>query len=94
MTQETWQKILDLLQQEEKLCDKNTDNKKDKVKWPKPQPYEDFPEYPTPLPEYPEFPGQPNTGNYGWICPRCGRGNSPSSTRCGCLDTPNWTFTC
>lgn len=33
--------------------------------------------------------------SYGWICPVCGRGNSPFTPTCPCKPwTPNWTITC
>ncbi len=31
--------------------------------------------------------------NYGWICPVCGRGNSPSTPTCPCKPT-DWNLTC
>ena len=33
-------------------------------------------------------------GNYGWICPVCGAGNSPYSTICPCRTYPNMEITC
>lgn len=30
---------------------------------------------------------------YGWICPVCGRGNSPSTSTCPCKPI-NWELTC
>lgn len=34
-----------------------------------------------------------NGGLYGWICPVCGRGNSPYNSTCPCKPV-NWEFTC
>ncbi len=35
------------------------------------------------------------TKSYGWICPVCGRGNSPFTPTCPCKPwAPNWTITC
>lgn len=34
-----------------------------------------------------------NGGLYGWICPICGRGNSPSTTTCPCKPI-SWELTC
>ena len=31
--------------------------------------------------------------NYGWICPKCGRGNSPSTLTCPCVPI-KWEITC
>lgn len=31
--------------------------------------------------------------NYGWICPVCGRGNSPFTNTCPCKPI-NWELTC
>lgn len=28
------------------------------------------------------------TGNYGWICPVCGRGNAPGTATCPCIPIP------
>ena len=34
-------------------------------------------------------------GNYGWICPVCGRGNSPYTSTCPCKPwVANWEVTC
>ena len=30
--------------------------------------------------------------NYGWICPVCGRGLSPTTSVCPCRLTYNWNF--
>ena len=39
--------------------------------------------------------GNYQAGSYGWICPVCGRGNSPFAPTCPCKQwTPNWTITC
>ena len=35
-----------------------------------------------------------NLGLMGWLCPRCGRGNSPFATSCPCLPMPPITVTC
>ena len=32
-------------------------------------------------------------GNYGWICPVCGKGNSPYSSSCPCVFT-SYEITC
>jgi len=32
--------------------------------------------------------------NYGWICPRCGRGNSPIINTCPCTPLPRMAVTC
>ena len=32
-------------------------------------------------------------GNYGWICPVCGRGNSPYASSCPCI-LPSYEITC
>lgn len=32
--------------------------------------------------------------NYGWICPICGRGNSPHTSSCPCRPAPPFTITC
>lgn len=32
--------------------------------------------------------------NYGWICPVCGRGNSPYTGSCPCKPSPPFTITC
>jgi len=31
---------------------------------------------------------------YGWICPVCGRGNSPYATTCPCMGFPEYKVTC
>ena len=33
-------------------------------------------------------------GTQGWICPACGRGNSPFSSSCPCKPFPQWSITC
>lgn len=38
------------------------------------------------------FDGKSLPPMYGWICPVCGRGNSPTSDRCGCKDEPTDSF--
>ncbi len=30
---------------------------------------------------------------YGWLCPRCGRGNAPHASNCPCVPQ-TWTITC
>jgi hypothetical protein len=38
----------------------------------------------------PVAPQHPVIGIYGWVCPRCGRGNAPHVSTCPCLPlTPN-----
>ena len=32
-------------------------------------------------------------GNYGWICPVCGRGLSPYTAQCPCQGFPNYKVT-
>lgn len=48
------------------------------------------------IPEIPEFqmPKAPMYGPLGWICPKCGSGNSPYSHRCPCTVVPITTITC
>lgn len=36
----------------------------------------------------------PVYGTLGWICPRCGRGNSPFTGTCICLPPPPPIVTC
>ena len=43
-----------------------------------------------PFPAIPTFTGT-MTGRTGWLCPRCGRGNSPMMQSCPCLP---WSVTC
>lgn len=33
-------------------------------------------------------------GMAGWICPRCGRGNSPFTHTCSCIPPPPFNVTC
>lgn len=33
-------------------------------------------------------------GMVGWICPVCGRGNSPFSSSCPCKPFPQYNITC
>lgn len=40
---------------------------------------------------------KPNKGTFGmtgWICPACGRGNSPHSSSCPCVPFPLFQVTC
>ena len=37
---------------------------------------------------------QPYYTPSGWLCPRCGRGNSPHSNLCPCIPLPPIQFTC
>jgi len=40
-------------------------------------------------PEICKCPPEPTTiGNYGWICPVCGRGNAPTTHTCPCTPPP------
>ena len=39
-------------------------------------------------------PAQPTYPNYGWICPRCGRGNAPGTQTCPCVPAPPIVWTC
>jgi len=32
--------------------------------------------------------------NYGWVCPVCGRGNSPFTSTCPCQPFPRYEVTC
>jgi hypothetical protein len=32
--------------------------------------------------------------NVGWICPKCGAGNSPNNFRCNCTPAPPIQITC
>lgn len=41
-----------------------------------------------PTPKLPEFPSKPYP-QVGWTCPRCGRGNAPSTATCPCIPFPN-----
>jgi hypothetical protein len=36
----------------------------------------------------------PGSWNYGWLCPRCGRGNAPSTSTCPCSPLPPTQITC
>lgn len=40
------------------------------------------------------FTGTLPTGPVGWICPRCGRGNSPWTAQCPCAPEPEMRITC
>lgn len=56
-----------------------------------------LPSYPSPgLPSYPDHPQKPDYsygGNYGWICPKCGKVWAPHVNFCDCGN--NWNkFTC
>jgi hypothetical protein len=47
-------------------------------------------------PNCPNNPDKPRTfeivkGPVGWICPKCGRGNSPKSRCCPCVQGPTCT---
>lgn len=33
-------------------------------------------------------------GPVGWICPKCGAGNAPFTSRCGCVGWPKLEVTC
>lgn len=44
---------------------------------------------PKSLPVNPAF-----IGNYGWLCPRCGRGNSPYTMTCPCVPAEPIQWTC
>jgi hypothetical protein len=37
---------------------------------------------------------QPSYPNYGWLCPRCGRGNSPGTMTCPCVPPEPIVWTC
>ena len=37
---------------------------------------------------------QPVFPPYGWVCPKCGAGNAPSSNRCACTPMPPIHITC
>ena len=39
------------------------------------------------------FHDKPTWVMQGWICPRCGAGNSPTSSRCPCIPI-KWEITC
>ena len=39
-------------------------------------------------------PAQPAYPNYGWLCPRCGRGNAPSTGTCPCVPELPIVWTC
>jgi hypothetical protein len=40
---------------------------------------------------YPTWPNVPSEPNMGWICPNCGTGLSPTTTKCDC--NRSWTTT-
>ena len=49
--------------------------------WPPSPQVGDWP--PTPTPQDPPYvPNAPNTNNYGWICPKCGRSLAPHVDSC------------
>lgn len=39
-------------------------------------------------------PVPPSTLVYGWLCPACGRGNTPTNATCPCKPWPTYPVTC